>query len=181
MNNNDRGCCAAPLEDGSCCGLPDRHDGEHYSTKEMMKDLVNPSRHEVVRLTTERDTALARAKRAETLLERAEVAFHAAIARAQAAEAACAEMRAALEKVAPAAADGTRAWDHVTALLSRTDLGAGKVLVARDVVERVGSVAESMRASYAVRPDENPIEEVLDVRRLLDAIDALLDDKKGGG
>ena len=114
----------------------------------------------------------ARAERAETLVERAEVAFHAAITRANEALAACAEMRAALESAAPHHQGGhSTVGRMIREALSRPDLGAGMVVVEREVVERVRDVLQRLpRAGWGYTDAE---------RAAVADLDALL--KKGGG
>ena len=88
--------------------------------------------------------------------------------------AACAEMRAALEAVATAntrrLGESRRAIEAARALLSRPDLGAGKVLVEREVLERVRDVLQRLpRAGWGYTDAE---------RAAVVDLDALL--KKGG-
>jgi hypothetical protein len=65
-------------------------------------------------------------------------------ARAETAEAACAEMRAALQSLLdcrgttpPRMAHFNRVYDDCVSLLARTDLGRGKVVVERTLLERL--------------------------------------------
>lgn len=125
------------------------------------------------------------AGRAQGQLE-AEDERGALLIRAQGAEVACAEMRAALDVlVAMVASDATdgllAAMANAAALLARPDLGAGVVVVPREVVERVREALEHCRC----RPHEhNPLPPFVAndcevICRAIADLDAML--KKGGG
>ena len=153
MNEDTARCCSVLCPDGGSCSLQYSHTGEHYSTQELLLDMQNPDRHEVKRLRKEKAEALA----------------------------ACAEMRAALERMIKYAVEdrattpgSTRLERQITranCLLARPDLGAGMVLVEREVLERLRDVLQRLpRAGWGYTDAE---------RAAIADLDALF--KKDGG
>ena len=146
MNEDTARCCSVLCPDGGSCSLQYSHTGEHYSTQELLLDMQNPDRHEVKRLRKEKAEALA----------------------------ACAEMRAALTEIIARGQEqrGTgRMIETAEAALARPDLGRGKVLVEREVLERLRDVLQRLpRAGWGYTDAE---------RAAIADLDALF--KKDGG